>query len=505
MVDIMQPKKIKKVVIVGGGTAGWMAAASFSKLMGKNFELTLIESDEISTIGVGEGTIPPIVFLNRLLEVNEQEFLAEVRGTFKLGISFENWRDVNKNYFHSFGALGQDCWAAGFQHFWLKGLQIGVDSVLDDYCLEANAASTNKFAHLPGGAVINYAYHVDAGLCAKFLRKIAEQHGILRVEGKIVHVETNHQTGFIESVKLMSGQVIEGDLFIDCSGFRGLLIEETLHTGYEDWSHWLPCDSAIAVQTKSVRDPVPYTRSIAHSEGWQWQIPLQHRVGNGLVYCSRYLSDEDAKKTLLDNVDGDLISEPKLIKFRPGQRLKYWNKNCIALGLASGFIEPLESTSIHLIQRGIMRLMQLFPLDGITQVEEDEYNQQMKSEVHNIRDLIILHYHLTEREDSRFWRYCKNMSVPQSLKQRMEYFKETGKVFVKAEDLFREASWLQIMIGQGLMPDSYHAIVNQMSDDELKSFLSTISTKIKGTVSQLPSQQEYINYYCKAAPWEKAM
>ncbi len=497
----MEGHKVKRVVIVGGGTAGWMAAASISKLIGKNLDITLIESDEISTVGVGEGTIPPIVFLNRLMDISEQEFLAEVRGTFKLGISFEGWRNIGEDYFHSFGAIGKDCWAAGFQHFWLKGRKIGFNKPLGDYCLELKAGVTNKFSHLPNGG-INYAYHIDAGLYAKFLRKIAERHNAKRVEGKIVNVATNNKTGFIESVTLASGEVYEGDLFVDCSGFRALLIEETLHTGFEDWSHLLPCNSAVAVQTESVREPVPYTRSIAHSSGWQWQIPLQHRVGNGLVYCSRYMSDDEAKKTLLENIEGKLITEPKLIKYRTGQRLKYWNKNCIAIGLSGGFIEPLESTSIHLIQRGITRLMQLFPLDGVKQTDIDEYNQQMKYEVNNIRDLIILHYYVTDREDSPFWRYCKNMPVPESLKHKINLFKETGKVFVKSEDLFKEASWLQVMMGQGIMPENYHTIVDQMTDEELGSFLSTISTQIQKTVDQMPSQQEYIDYYCKAGSWD---
>lgn len=498
----MQVKPVKKVVIVGGGTAGWMTAASLSKLIGKSLNVTLVESDEISTVGVGEGTIPPFVFLNRLLDINEQEFLSAVKGTFKLGIAFEKWGDLDKSYFHSFGLIGKDCWAGGFQHFWLRGLENGITASLDDYCLELKAALSHKFTHLPNPNTLNYAYHIDAGLFAKFLRKIAEKFGTRRVEGKIIDVKTHNETGYIESVSLASGEVIEGDLFIDCSGFRGLLIEQTLHTGYEDWSHWLPCDSAVAVQTESVQEPVPYTSSIAHSSGWQWHIPLQHRVGNGLVYCSRYMSDEEAKKALLKNIDGETITEPKVIKFKTGQRLKYWNKNCVALGLASGFIEPLEATSIHLIQRGITRLIQMFPLDGIKQSDVNEYNMQMKNETHHVRDFIILHYHLTQREDSRFWRYCKSMPIPDSLAHKLELFKETGKVFVKSEDLFREPSWLQVMMGQGLMPTSYHAIANQMTQEELKSFLHTIRSSVETTISQMPSHQEYLNYYCKASSWE---
>jgi len=365
---------IKKVVIAGGGTAGWMAAAAISKILGKVLDITLIESDQIGTVGVGEATIPPLVTFHRLLDIKEQDFMAATQGTFKLGIAFENWRDVNENYIHSFGETGQDHWTAGFQHFWLKDRQRGSTEPYGNYCLELRAAEENKFAHLPKGGM-NYAYHIDASLYAKFLRKFSEGFGVKRVEGKIVKVDTRPQDGFIESLTLDSGKKIEGDLFIDCTGFIGLLIEQTLHTGYEDWSHWLPCDSAVAVPTESIIEAIPYTRSIARESGWQWRIPLQHRTGNGMVYCSRYISDEDAKDSLLKNVSGGLLNKPLVIKFRPGQRLKNWNKNCVALGLASGFIEPLESTSIHLIQRGVLRLMQLFPHNRISQADIDEYNK----------------------------------------------------------------------------------------------------------------------------------
>ena len=373
-------KTITKVVIAGGGTAGWMAAASLSKLIGRNLDISLIESDEIPTVGVGEATIPSLLILHQLLQIKEQDFVAAVQGTFKLGISFENWRDVNENYIHSFGFTGKDCWAAGFQHFWLKGKQEGISKDFGQYCAELVAAQQNKFAVLPNLA-INYAYHMDAGLYAGFLRGMAEENNVKRVEGKIVEVGTNEQTGFIEHVKLNSGQVIDGDLFIDCTGFRGLLIEQTLHTGYDDWSHWLPCDSAVAVQTKSVGPPIPYTRAIARDAGWQWRIPLQSRVGNGLVFCSRYLSDDEAIQTVLDNVEGETINEPRVIKFRTGQRRKHWNKNCVAMGLASGFIEPLESTSIHLIQRAITRLIQMFPYAGVREPEINEFNTQMDFEI----------------------------------------------------------------------------------------------------------------------------
>ena len=488
---------VTKVVIAGGGTAGWMAAASLSRLIGNNIQITLIESDEIPTVGVGEATIPPLILLHQLLEIDEKEFLKRVHGTFKLGISFENWRDVGEDYIHSFGFTGKDCWAAGFNHFWMKGLKEGISKDYGVYCPELVAAQQNKFAVLPNGA-LNYAYHIDAGRYAVFLREISEEKGVVRQEGRIASVATNEQTGFIESVTLASGQTVEGDLFIDCTGFRGLLIEQTLHSGYDDWSHWLPCDSAVAVQTRSVGPPVPYTRSIARDAGWQWRIPLQSRVGNGLVFCRRYLSDDEAIQTILDNIEGETITEPRVIKFRTGQRRKHWNKNCVAMGLASGFIEPLESTSIHLIQKAVTRLIQNFPYAGIHQSEIDEFNKQMEADTENIRDFIILHYHVTNREDTRFWRHCRNMSIPESLQHRIDLFKKTGRIFKSNNDLFVENSWIQVMLGQGLMPEQYHTIVDEMSDDELRSFLQGAEAAVTRTVSQLPTHQAFIDHYCKA-------
>jgi tryptophan halogenase len=488
---------IKKVVIAGGGTAGWMAAAALSKLIGKNLEISLIESDDIPTVGVGEATIPSMLIFHQLLQIKEQDFVAAVHGTFKLGIAFENWRDVGEDYIHSFGYTGKDSWAAGFQHFWLKGLREGISKDFGLYCPELVAAKQNKFAVL-SNQPLNYAYHIDAGRYAGFLRKIAEANGVKRVEGMITEVATHEQSGDIESVTLKSGKVVPGDLFIDCTGFRGLLIEQTLHTGYDDWSHWLPCDSAVPVQTRSVGPPIPYTRSIARDAGWQWQIPLQSRVGNGLVYCSRYLSDDEATQTLLDNVEGEVITEPRVIKFRTGKRRKHWNKNCVAMGLSSGFIEPLESTSIHLIQRAVIRLMQMFPYNGIREPEVSEFNAQMDAEIENIRDFIVLHYHVTNREDTRFWRHCRSMDIPESLQHRIELFKQTGRVFKVDSELFGENSWIQVMLGQGLLPEQYHPIVDQMTDDELRRFMHGAETNVTQQVGRLPSHQEFIDHYCKA-------
>ncbi len=494
----MTQNNIHKVVIAGGGTAGWMAAASLSKLLGKTLDITLVESDVIGTVGVGEATIPTLLTLHELLQVKEQEFIAAVQGTFKLGISFESWRDVDEDYIHSFGWTGKDCWAAGFQHFWLKGMRLGISREFGEYCNEWVAAKKKRFAVLPNMG-LNYAYHIDASLYAKFLRKIAEEHGCRRQEGKIEKVEVDPGNGFITALTLDSGQKIEGDLFIDCTGFRGLLIEQTLGVEYEDWTHFLPCDSAVAVQTEAVEAPIPYTRAIARQAGWQWRIPLQHRVGNGLVYSSKYWSDDDATEFLLNNVQGKPLTDPRVIKFTTGQRRKQWHKNCVAVGLSSGFIEPMESTSIHLIQRSIIRLMQMFPYSGIRQPDLDEFNEQMSTEFSHIRDFIVLHYHVTKRTDTKFWNHCRTMDIPESLTHRIELFRQTGRVFKAPGELFGENSWIQVMLGQGLLPEQYHPIVNMMSDEELEKFLKGLHGSAERLVSQLPEHQRFIDHYCKAS------
>ena len=494
----MTQTPINKVVIAGGGTAGWMAAASLSKLLGKTLDITLVESDVIGTVGVGEATIPTLLTLHELLQIKEQDFISAVQGTFKLGISFESWRDVDEDYIHSFGWTGKDCWAAGFQHFWLKGMRLGISEEFGEYCNEWVAAKHNRFAVLPNSG-LNYAYHIDASLYARFLRKIAEEHGCRRQEGKIENVDLDPESGFIKALTLDSGQRIEGDLFIDCTGFRGLLIEQTLGVDYLDWTNWLPCDSAVAVQTEAVGPPIPYTRAIARQAGWQWRIPLQHRVGNGLVFSSEYWTDEDATSFLLDNIEGKTLTDPRVIKFTTGQRRKHWHKNCVAVGLSSGFIEPMESTSIHLIQRSIIRLMQMFPYSGIRQPDLDEFNEQMSTEFSHIRDFIVLHYHVTKRTDSDFWNHCRTMDIPESLTHRIELFRQTGRVFKAPGELFGENSWIQVMLGQGLLPEQYHPIVNMMSDDELERFLKGLHGSAERLVSQLPEHQRFIDHYCKAS------
>lgn len=493
----MQHKALKKLVIAGGGTAGWMAAAAASKLLGSELEVTIIESDEIPTVGVGEATIPPLQVFHRLIGLDEQDFMRETQATFKLGIRFDDWGALGDSYIHSFGTTGKDCWAGEFQHFWLRGKEKGIAGEFGDYCLELQAAKADKFAKIKELS-LNYAYHFDASLYAQFLRRHSEALGARRVEGKIVSVTQNPQTGFIESLKLANGQVIEGDMFVDCTGFRGLLIENALHTGYEDWSHWLPCDSAVAVQTASISSAVPYTYSTAREEGWQWRIPLQSRVGNGLVYCSRYISDEEAISKLSSSVQGEQLTQPRVIKFKTGRRRKGWNKNCVALGLASGFIEPLESTSIHLVMSGILRLLKLFPYNGVTDALVDEYNVQTNDELERIRDFVVLHYRATQRDDSDFWRFCRSMEIPDSLQHRLDLFVSSARVFKEDSDLFRVDSWTQVMLGQRLMPMQYHPVARTLTDDELVRFLRGQEAAIKKAVERLPSHQSFIESYCKA-------
>jgi tryptophan halogenase len=490
-------RPVQRVVIAGGGTAGWMAAAAIARGLGKILDIKLVESDEIGTVGVGEATIPSLQNFHELLEINEQEFMAATRATFKLGISFESWRNANEDYIHSFGMTGTDHWSAGFQHFWHKGRERKLAGDYGDYCLELKASQVDRFGHLPRQG-INYAYHLDASAYARYLRTYAQGHGAQRIEGKIAKVHSDPAGGRITALQLDSGALVEGDLFIDCTGFRALLIGQTLGEDFDDWSHWLLNDSAIAVQTASTGPAVPYTRAIAHDWGWQWRIPLQHRVGNGIVFSSKFTDDDTARARLMSNISGEQLVQPRVIRFKPGQRRKVWSGNCIAIGLSSGFLEPIESTSIHLIQRGIIRLMQMFPSAGICQSEIDEYNRQAWAEVQHIRDFIILHYKVTNRRDAPFWRHCAGMEVPESLRQRIALFRETGRVFRLSNELFAENSWVQVMLGQGIMPEQHHPSADLMGDAELSHFLDSIRNKVARTVAQLPPHQQYVESYCAA-------
>ncbi|WP_082579895.1 DUF6445 family protein [Pelomonas sp. Root1444] len=491
------PKPVRRVVIAGGGTAGWMVAAGLSKCLGKHYDIRLVESEEIGTVGVGEATIPTLHLMHEILDLDEREFIQATQATFKLGISFENWRNVGENYFHSFGKTGKGHWTAGFHHFWLEGRKRGLASDYGDYCLELRAGLDNRFALLPDNG-INYAYHFDATLYGQYLRRFAEDIGVQRIEGKIAKVHTDAASGDVTGLQLDGGALIEGDFFIDCTGMRALLLGETLGVPYESWSHWLPCDSALAVQTTLVGEPVPYTRSIAHPWGWQWRIPLQHRVGNGLVFSSQHISDDEAKAVLLANVEGEVLRPPRVIKFTPGQREVVWKKNVVAIGLSSGFLEPLESTSIHLIQKGMTRLVELFPTDGIRQSDIDEYNQQAREQIEVIRDFIILHYHVTHRTDSAFWRQCRDMDVPPLLKHRIQHFRDTARIMLRQGELFAENSWVQVMMGQGIVPASHHPITRNMDDRNLADFLNDIRKDVARTMMKLPKHQQFIQGFCPA-------
>lgn len=498
---------IRRIVIAGGGTAGWMVASGLAKCLGRQYEIRLVESEEIGTVGVGEATIPTLHFMHEILDLEEKEFIQATQATFKLGISFENWRDVGEHYFHSFGRTGKGHWTAGFHHFWLEGRKRGLASDYGDYCLELRAAMDNRFALLPDNG-INYAYHFDATLYGQYLRRFSEALGVQRIEGKIVQVHVQPdgaQAGDITGITLDSGLRVEGDFFIDCTGMRSLLLGQTLGVGYESWSHWLPCDSALAVQTASTGEPVPYTRSIAHPWGWQWRIPLQHRVGNGVVFSSQHISDDDAKAALLANVQGEVLRDPRVIKFQPGQREQVWKRNVVAIGLSSGFLEPLESTSIHLIQKGLTRLIELFPAEGICQSDIDEYNRQARESIEHIRDFIILHYHVTQRSDSAFWRHCRDMEVPASLKHRIELFSDSARFAPAAGDLFAENSWVQVMLGQGIQPRSHHPITRQMDNASLADFLGTLRKDVARTMMKLPRHQQFIDQFCPAPRPEAPM
>ena len=496
-----QPRR--RIVIAGGGTAGWMSAAAIARTMGRAVDVTLIESDAIGTIGVGESTIPPLVTFNRLLGINEAEFMRATQATFKLGILFDNWKEPGHRYFHSFGVTGKDHWSAGFQHFWLYGREKGHEEAYDEYCLELKAALQNRFAHLPDDAM-NYAYQLDSGLYAKFLRAMAEKDGTKRIEGKIARVEMDGESGDIAALELEGGTRIEGDLFLDCTGFRALLIEQSLHAGFDDWTHYLPCDSAIAIQTENVGPAVPYTRAMAHDAGWQWRIPLQHRTGNGIVYCSRYLGREAALERLLGNIEGQTLVQPNFLKFAAGARRRQWHRNCVAIGLSGGFMEPLESTAIHLIQRAILRLIRMMPLNEISERDIAEFNEQQHTDMLQIRDFLILHYKATDRRDSAFWRYCQSMEIPDTLAQKIELFRETGRVFRKNEELFAENSWVQVMMGQGITPQAYHPIAEKLRDDELARLLATLRENVSRTVAGLPEHASYVARYCGAVRAEAA-
>ncbi|MDO6692700.1 tryptophan 7-halogenase [Aliiglaciecola sp. 3_MG-2023] len=502
----MSEHLIKNIVIVGGGTSGWMTAAALGTLLRQEgMNIRLIESSDISNVGVGEATIPQIKLFNDLLGLDEDDFVRKTQATFKHGIEFVNWKKLDHSYMHPFGTLGLNFEGVEFHQFWLKMSKLGKAGDLQDYAFNSVAAKSGKMMRsidTPNSPLNNiaYAFHFDANLYVKYLREIAEKHGVKRTDAKVTQVNLRKADGFIESLLLDSGELVEGELFIDCSGFRGILIEQALHTGYEDWSHWLPCDRAVAVQSETMEAPVPYTRSTAQKAGWQWRIPLQHRVGNGHVYSSKFMSDEEAEKILLDGIDGVPLTAPRIIRFKTGMRKKFWNKNCVAIGLAGGFIEPLESTAIHLVQSGISRLMSLFPSKQFFKPDVDTYNSQAALEMERIRDFIILHYKVTERDDTPFWDYVRNMEIPEYLQRKIDLFKANGRIFREDEELFNQTSWLSVMVGQGISPEGYHPMVDVLSEAQIQKRMENVKTVIEKSVDYMPSQAQFIAQYCAASP-----
>lgn len=500
----MSDNRVRELVIVGGGTAGWMTASAMAKVLGPGYSITLVESEEIGTVGVGEATIPMIKLFNQALELDEADFIRRTKGSFKLGIEFVNWGQLGDSYIHGFGKIGQDLGTVAFHHYWLKAHHMGKAGPMDDYSINTAAARFNKFmpavTDRPNSplADIGYAYHFDAGLYARFLREYAEKRGVKRIEGKVKKVEQRPDDGFISAVVLESGERVSGQLFVDCSGFRGLLIEQTLNTGYEDWTHWLPCDRAAAVQCTTTQAITPYTRSTAQEAGWQWRIPLQHRVGNGYVFSSKFISEDEATAKLLSRLEGEPLMTPKILKFVTGKRRKFWNKNVVAIGLASGFMEPLESTSIHLIQSAIARLTAFWPHQGFDAKDIEEYNAHSDFEFEKIRDFLILHYCVTERTDTPFWNYVRTMDLPESLKRKMALFQSNGRVFRQAEELFAEPSWIQVMIGQRMMPKGYNAMVDAIDEAALLRHVDTVRGVVANCVRAMPTHEEFIARHCAA-------
>lgn len=496
---------IRSIAIVGGGTAGWMTAVGLAKfLKALRVSIRLIESEQIGTVGVGEATIPPLMHFIHAAGIDENDLLRKVGGTFKLGIEFKDWTRPGHTYMHPFGQTGFDLGPLAFSTCWLHARRQGGAAKLEEYSLEATAAYAGKFMRPVAAANsplerITYALHFDASLFARYLRGIAEADGVVRTEGKVTSCVLRADDGFIEAVQLDSGERVEADLFIDCSGFRGLLIEEALHTGYERWNHWLPCDRAVAAPCERAGPLSSYTRSTAKRAGWQWRIPLQHRVGNGYVYSSEFLSDELAKEELVSSLEGKPLADPLQLSFTTGRRKRFWNRNCVAIGLSSGFLEPLESTSIHFIQRGITMLLTLFPDRSFHDAEIDRYNAILNAEYERVRDFLVLHYSTTERDDGELWRYCRNLDLPDTLREKVELFRSHGRILRDTSELFPTQSWFYIMVGQNIVPASDDPLAGVIDPKRTDDYLKNVRDVVARCAASMPAHEEFIRRHCASA------
>lgn len=498
-------RQLRHIVIAGGGSAGWMTAAALANGLGAGPtrpQITLIESEEIGTVGVGEATIPPIKVFNSSLGISENEFLVATQGTMKLGISFVDWTALGRTYFHPFGKYGADFDAVPLHHYWVKAQAEGDTTPLDEYSMGWVVARENRF-DVPKRdprlvqSTFDYAYHFDASLYAAFLRRYAEARGVRRVEGRMVEVRQD-AAGNVASVQLSDGRAIEGEFFVDCSGFGGLLIEGALRTGYEAWTHWLPCDRAVAAPCHR-RDPLtPYTRSTARPAGWQWRIPLQHRVGNGFVYSSAHISTDAAIATLIDNMERPPLADPRQLRFVTGRRHLAWNRNVVAIGLSSGFMEPLESTSLHLIQTGITRLLALFPDRDMHPALAQEFNKLTRVEWERIRDFLILHYHANKRDDSPLWRDCAAMALPDTLNYKIEQFRECGNLVTEGYELFQNPSWLAVLVGQDIIPQRYSPLADLRGVDG-GARLAGLRRVMAEAAIAMPGHADYLARHCAAA------
>jgi tryptophan halogenase len=493
----MSQRLVKEVVILGGGTAGWMTAAALSRVLNGKVQVTVVESDEIRSVGVGEATVPGIIRYNDMLELNEDQFLRETSGTIKLGIEFVDWNFIGDRYMHGFGRYRQDIKLTSFEQVWQRLNLVGRATKLADYSITQTAAYAGRFMRprleVPDSplADIAYAFHFDASLYARYLRKYAEQRGVRRVEGRVIDVSVDGASGDITSLKLADGAQIGGEFFVDCTGFRGRLIEEVMKSGYDDWSHWLPANRAVTVHSAAEGPLLPFTRATARTGGWQWRIPLQHRVGNGYVFSNHYVSEDQATATLLANLDGKALGSPWILRFVPGLRKRPWQRNCVAIGLASGFIEPLESTSIHQIQSAIFRLLKFFPSATPSEADIDEYNRLTHREYEHIRDFIVLHYHLNHR-DEPLWQFCKNMDIPESLRHKIGLFKSHGRLFTETDELFAQGSWWQVMQGQGMRPRGYDPIVDVVDVEDLSAFFDGIKSAIQACIKAMPTHEDFL-------------